>query len=228
MKLLVDVGNTRAKAVLLEDGQFTPIAYSLHLFERFAIKQLNYACVRHDDSVKNLLEKAQHHGVEIVEATTNSHAFGVQCAYEHYQTLGIDRWLAVIGASQTFPEQNVVVVDAGTAITVDFVTAQKQHLGGWIVPGLELMTSSIAQRADKVFDDPNTIYQCDIGKSTPQALKSGCLAAQIGLVRQAMTQFDVNATLVLCGGTAPLMLEPLASFNPIHDELIVFKGLAQF
>lgn len=49
MKLLVDMGNTRSKAVLSENGKLTPIVYTLELFDKFDITQLTYASVRHDE-----------------------------------------------------------------------------------------------------------------------------------------------------------------------------------
>jgi type III pantothenate kinase len=228
MKLLVDIGNTRSKAVLSDNGKLTPVDYNLDLFEQYEIERLTYASVRHDEAATSLEVKAKQIGATITEVKTASHAFGVKCAYEKYQTLGIDRWLAVLGAVSEFPNQNVIVVDAGTATTVDFVTADKVHEGGWIIPGLELMASSIAQKADKVFDDIGTDYHYGAGKTTPEALKFGCLSAQLGVVRQAVDYFGQPAKLVIAGGTASLMLKPLADLNPLHDDLIVFKGLDLF
>lgn len=228
MKLLVDMGNTRTKAVLSEDDKLTVVDYHLSLFDEYPIKQLTYASVRHDEVAKSLHSKAKRIGATITEVKTASNAFGVSCAYENYQTLGIDRWLAVLGAVSEFPGQDVIVIDAGTATTVDFVTADKVHIGGWIIPGLELMASSIAQKADKVFDDIGTDYHYGAGTTTPEALKFGCLAAQLGIARQAIEYFGRDAQLVIAGGTARLMLKPLSDIKPHHDELIVFKGLNLF
>ena len=130
--------------------------------------------------------------------------------------------------AKAYPNQHVIVVDAGTATTVDFVTSDNHHLGGWIVPGLDLMTSSIAQRAVKVFDDDNTTFNHGFGQTTPAALKSGCLAAQLGLIHQAVSMFDREAVLILAGGSAPLLLEHIQALNPVHDPMIVFKGLDRF
>jgi type III pantothenate kinase len=228
MKLLVDMGNTRNKAVLSDNGKLTAVDYHLDLFDKYNIKQLTYASVRHDEVAQSLEAKAKQVGATTTEVKTASVAFGVKCAYQKYQTLGIDRWLAVLGAVHEFPNQNVIVVDAGTATTVDFVTANKVHEGGWIIPGLDLMTSSIAGKADKVFDDIGTDYRYGVGKTTPEALKFGCLAAQLGVVCQAVEYFGQSAKLVIAGGTASLMLKPLADLSPHHDDLIVFKGLDLF
>lgn len=228
MKLLVDMGNTRSKAVLSDNGKLVSVEYCLSLFEQYDIDELTYASVRHDENAKELEAKAKSVGAVVKEVKTGSEAFGVKCAYRRFQTLGIDRWLAVLGAVAQLPGKNVIVVDAGTATTVDFVTQDKQHLGGWIVPGLELMTSSIAERADKVFDDAQTGFESAIGVTTPEALKYGCLAAQLGIVHQAVAYFNRPFELIIAGGTASLMLEPLKQYHPRHDELIVFKGLDLF
>jgi len=238
MKLLLDIGNTRIKAVLseptvsentaFERSQLTPVPFDLALFEQYPISQVSCSSVRLAERIEDIIQAAQNKGIKVVEATTAAQAFGVRCAYENCKTLGIDRWLAVLGAAREYPEQDVIVIDAGTAITVDFLTAELQHLGGWIVPGLELMTSSIATLADKVFDDANTQYAYGAGDTTPKALKYGCLAAQCGIVDQAVNYFDRPAKIIITGGTSELMLPYITKNSVVHDPMIVFKGLDRF
>lgn len=228
MKLLVDVGNTRIKAMLSNNGTLQAVEYTDDLYQQYPITQLTYASVRHAERIESLVTAAKSAGVKVVEVTTSKQAFGVTCAYETYQTLGIDRWLAVLGAAAEFPNQYVIVVDAGTATTVDFLTANKQHLGGWIIPGLDLMTTSITSQTDKVFDEDNTAFAYGAGDTTPKALKYGCLAAQCGIVQQAVSYFNRPAKVIIAGGTADLMLPYLADLKPIADGLIVFKGLNRF
>ena len=225
MKLLVDMGNTRTKAVLSDNGELLPIDFSLALFNQYDISQLTYASVRHNERAMKMLEIAHAQKIQVTQVETSAQAFGVKCAYDNYQTLGIDRWLAVLGAVNEHPNQDLIVIDAGTATTVDFVTADKAHIGGWIIPGLELMTTSVTSQTDKVFSDLNTNYSYGIGKATPEALKYGCLAAQLGIVRQAVEYFVNDAKVIIAGGVAPLMLNPLSDLKPYHDDLIVFKGL---
>jgi type III pantothenate kinase len=233
MKLLIDIGNSKTKAVLSAADLLIPVAYDLKLFEQQAISRVVYASVGHQDRAAAMLQRAAQVGARVTEVTTARAAFGVQCAYENYHTLGIDRWLAVLGAAAAFPQQNVIVVDAGTATTVDFLrydpsSDEQQHLGGWIVPGLELMAASVAGQTVKVFDDDTTTYQPGFGDNTPAALKSGCLAAQLGLVRQAVNDFNREAVLLIAGGNGSLLLQQLAALKPIYDPMIVFKGLDRF
>lgn len=87
--------------------------------------------------------------------TSTAAAGGVRNAYTQPEQLGVDRWLAVIGA-HALERGAVCVVSAGTALTIDGIDADGRHLGGIIVPGLDLMissllrsTSDIAQRAQQ-------------------------------------------------------------------------------
>ena len=229
MKLLVDVGNTRAKAVLSHHGRLEKVRFDLSLFEHYPIDQLVYAAVRDDEQVIELLDQASIHGAQVTSVQTAKEAFGVHCAYPNFETLGIDRWLSVLGGVKEYPNQNLIIVDAGTATTVDFVTDEKLHLGGWIVPGLKLMTSAIADKAQKVFDGNQADYTDQIGTNTPQALKSGCLAAQLGLIQHAIDYFDRPAQLILLGGSATVIMSQLALSNTFyHDPLLVFKGMDLF
>jgi type III pantothenate kinase len=227
-KLLVDIGNTRTKAVLSDKGQLTPIEYTPAIFEHYDVSQVTFAAVGHQSRVDELTTKARQTGAAVVEVVTQAQAFGVKCAYDNFQTLGIDRWLGVLGAAREYPGQNVIVVDAGTAITVDFISAEQIHLGGWIVPGLDLMTQSVTSQTQKVFDDNNTEFTYALGTNTPAALKSGCLAAQLGLIHQGIAHFNREAVLIVAGGTGPLLIEHITHLKPIHDPLIVFKGLDRF
>ncbi|WP_352284776.1 type III pantothenate kinase, partial [Pseudoalteromonas sp. Q18-MNA-CIBAN-0097] len=79
-------------------------------------------------------------------------------AYEHVGNLGIDRWLALIAGFTLYPNTACIVVDAGTATTIDVLDSEGLHLGGWILPGLDLMTSSLTQNTQRVFDDGKTPF----------------------------------------------------------------------
>lgn len=228
MKLLLDIGNTRIKAVIAEGDTLTSVPFDFSLFSQYPISQLTYASVRLAQRIEDIIAVATDNHIPCIEATTSAQAFGIQSGYDKFETLGIDRWLAVLGAAGEYPQTDVIVVDAGTATTVDFLTKENQHLGGWIIPGLHLMTSSIANQADKVFDEANTAFAYGAGDSTPKALKHGCLAAQCGIVDQAVRCFNKQAKIILTGGSADVMLPHLSHHQIIRDDMIVFKGLARF
>ena len=95
--------------------------------------------------------------------------------YSQVGNMGVDRWLAMSAAVGLFPEQShFVVVDAGTAITCD-VIYRHAHLGGWIAPGLQLLTASLLDNTEQVFTDSkqstsqSTLF---LGKNTPEMCSS--------------------------------------------------------
>jgi type III pantothenate kinase len=174
MKLLLDIGNTRIKWALLEgatlreqqalahaalsDEQlhaqlFAPIAF-MHGATPTAVHVSNVAGDVMAERVQRLVRahwrlEAQF-AVSPVQALVQGRV--IHNAYPEPHKLGVDRWLAMLGATR--PNQAALVVSVGTAMTLDALSAQGQHLGGLIVPGPQLMvntlfknTSDIAERA---------------------------------------------------------------------------------
>lgn len=79
---------------------------------------------------------------------------GVRNGYADYQRLGMDRWLAIIGAYQ-LARGACLVLDLGTAITADYVNAAGEHLGGYICPGLPLMRGLLRTHTQRIrYEDP--------------------------------------------------------------------------
>ena len=96
-----------------------------------------------DDEIHGALTRR--YGVAVERAVTTSALAGVVCGYDEPASMGVDRWLALIAAWREFGRA-LVVADFGTAITVDFVDADGQHEGGYIVPGIGLARSALNQQ----------------------------------------------------------------------------------
>lgn len=149
----------------------------------------------------------------------------VRNGYADPQQLGIDRWLAVLAAYE-LAGGAVCVVDAGTATTVDLVAAGGQHLGGFILPGVDLMlqslrdgTSDLTGRVDAAGDNAPLAP----GTSTGAAMRGGAWLATAGLVEQARALLPDGAALFVTGGRG----QQLAAYLDARcDELLVIKGLA--
>ncbi|WP_462180892.1 type III pantothenate kinase [Pseudoalteromonas gelatinilytica] len=222
MKLLVDVGNTAIKAVLFDGKAYQTC--ELSSLPWLQIKELVYACVGSTELLTPLLAQAQQHAVPYFEAQVSAKLNTLSCAYQQYQNLGIDRWLAVIAAYVEFPEQNCIIIDAGTATTIDVLNSEGAHLGGWILPGLDLMTSSLTQNTQRVFDDGQTPFATDLGRNTPNGLKNGAMVATIGAIEQAKQHLNQqDCHLLFAGGYGKLLAE--AFLDAQFDSLLVFKGL---
>ncbi|MCK7598700.1 type III pantothenate kinase [Microbulbifer sp. CAU 1566] len=88
-------------------------------------------------------------GVEVEFARVAAECGGVRCAYPEYSRLGVDRWLAVLAAFRRHPSP-ALVVDCGSAVTLDLLGGDGEHLGGYIVPGINLMRRALYSDTDAV------------------------------------------------------------------------------
>lgn len=164
-------------------------------------------------------------GIETVIPQSSSQAFGVSNAYDHPEKLGVDRWLAMIGAHRHYAGA-LCVADCGTAITFDVLHADGRHQGGLIAPGLALMKKAlVSNAADLSFTAQS--HQMQLATETNAAIANGVFLAAVGLIEQAMQAFSPEYQLILTGGDAEIVAEALSISSAIDKELVL-KGLAVF
>ena len=153
-------------------------------------------------------------------------AAGVRNLYGVPGNLGADRWAALV-AARARSRGAALVVDAGTAMTVDALAADGRFLGGLIVPGYDLMRSALARATARL---PVAAGRFDpFPRSTDDAIVTGALQAMAGAVsrtRDALLAAGESAPqLVLTGGSAPLLLPVLEGFAPLHVPSLVLEGV---
>ena len=156
--------------------------------------------------------------------------FGGTNAYEQPETLGVDRWLAIVAGRQ-HARQVTCVIDCGTAITVDIVTEKGQHQGGLIVPGLSLMKKMLTDNTDALGNVTQESEFNLLATNTHTAIQAGTLymvtATLENLINDLQQNFTDEVRFLITGGDAeeiiPLMPQPL-----IHEPDLVLKGLAQY
>lgn len=223
MNLYIDVGNTAIKmAIDAGDGvkqvAFADVAWSS--INAIVIGQVGKATL-----LEPVLAKAAEHNIAVTEAKVSAEFAGITCAYPQFSNLGIDRWLAVIACYFLYPKQTVLVIDSGTATTIDALSADGAHLGGWIIPGLDLMMDSLTKQTQKVFIDETSPFLVEFGRNTPNAVKNGCLASTLGTIDVAKARLlnHMNCHVVFTGGYGQL----LQSETPGSDfrKELVFLGL---
>ena len=150
-------------------------------------------------------------GIELQVAATSHESAGVRCASPDPSRLGVDRWMAVLAASRLRPKP-VLVVDAGTALTIDAVDSDGHHAGGFIIPGIDMMQLALTTRTAQIrIDAPDEINEA-FGTSTSEAVRNGALLAAAGACERAakwlaiLTDSDADAmTMAFTGGNG-LML----------------------
>lgn len=231
--LLVDLGNTRGKLVGVQgDKLLAPVFWDYQQSVLPIVTELNpssivIASVAPEPIFQQLLRAANEIGVPLTRVTTQRQAGGITNGYKDYQRLGVDRWLAMIGARQ-LSQQACIVVDAGTAVTVDVLDDAGQHLGGWILPGLCLMQQALIERSNQLqISEPP--HGAGFGVSTSDAIQLGARYAVVGAIEQALRLLSEReneqvATIMVTGGDAD-MLVPLVTGNSIVVPDLVVRGL---
>lgn len=152
---------------------------------------------------------------------------GVINGYENPEQLGVDRWLAVIAAHNKFDE-NLCVVDVGTALTMDFVLKNGQHMGGFIVPGPQLQRRSLLNNTHKIALT-DQLSNGVLGKNTREAVVSGVINMLSAFIKQsvadAKARFSSPIKLVLTGGAAA-QITPTLDIEYSLEENLIFDGIA--
>lgn len=143
-------------------------------------------------------------------ANSQAAAAGVTNGYAVPDRLGVDRWLAVL-AGYNLARQSCVVIDCGSAITVDLVASKGVHLGGYIAPGLSMMRRALFQdTAGIVLCENLAEFDLRPGRDTEAAVVAAQSAMVVGLVVQAVHQLQQQDTvapvLVVTGGDAGYVL----------------------
>ena len=148
-------------------------------------------------------------------------------------TLGADRIAAVAGAlalRNPAPVRALVVLDAGTALTLDAVTSAGVHVGGAIAPGPRLLMESLARGTALLPDVPLAAPLSPIGRSTTEGLQAGVVLGFVeaarGLLRRTLDALGEPAFVVATGGWAGLLAAEIAEINEVRPYLVL-EGVAQ-
>jgi len=211
----IDIGNSFTKIksnqrITIIDNHF----FSLPSFEGDC--DILVSCVS-DDLLKSLPEK-----VKILSAQKSYKS--LQNGYENPTDLGIDRWMAMIAGYEILKGGGFIVIDAGTAITIDIVDQECKHTGGYILPGLRKTLNDFMKFKYDLESASNIP-----GKNTAEAWTNG-VSAMIsysldGLVRENMKLNDYQ--VLLTGGDAS-MISRYISFPFQKFENLVLDGLEYY
>ena len=159
--------------------------------------------------------------VEFVRS--QAEACGVTNAYEEPGRLGVDRFAALVAAHAIGPRASCVV-DCGTALTVDALTAEGRHLGGLIVPGVATMRRSLLAdtRGIREIEGDSRIL---LATGTGAAVAAGTAYALVTLVDRVVfemqTELGEAVTCVMTGGDAPLLRPLLSVTSEWHPDLVL-------
>ncbi|MGQ7870489.1 type III pantothenate kinase [Sunxiuqinia sp. sy24] len=228
MNLVIDIGNSRIKLALFNErdlmfnvplDELKPEHIQVLLDEHDDLQHAIVSSVReYSPELKSFLERSFKNFIEL-DANT---PVPITNRYETPGTLGKDRLAAAVGATEIFPDRNVLVIDAGTAITYEIITANKEYLGGNISPGLETRYKSLHQFTGKLPLLKATNEFQMIGTNTESAIQSGVQLGLLFEVEQYLDYFNTiyeNLEVIITGGDAKFFDKKLKNSIFVHFNL---------
>ncbi|HXH17700.1 MAG TPA: type III pantothenate kinase [Chitinophagales bacterium] len=209
MNLAIDIGNTRTKLAVFDRDEIICTdatdaltdAYIRRLFRKFSIQKCILSAVSdyHND-IKNFL--AANSWLLILDSST---PLPVKNLYKTPLTLGKDRIAAAAGAYALYPNENVLVLDAGTAFTFEFISRRGEYLGGGISPGIRLRLKALnAYTANLPLIEPQSVDFLT-GTCTKESILSGVMNGMRleieGFIREYTGKYE-HLRVLLTGGDA--------------------------
>lgn len=240
--LLIDAGNTRLKWSYIGSqgermvSQYVDYARGqldtclLYLLKDLPVVQRIILVHVLGKEVEQPLEVlADQQGISLHFIRSQQQAYGVQVAYPDPSRLGADRFVAMVAAKRLFPTQACIVVDAGTAVTIDALDSTGKHYGGLILTGLRLSGESLIARSKAAHMNQLVLDDIQLFASdTLQAIGSGSvfgLAGSIdGICSKMSRQFEQPVNLILTGGDAAFLQPYLINNYNLQPDLVM-QGL---
>ncbi|MFC3092611.1 type III pantothenate kinase [Alteromonas sediminis] len=231
--LLIDAGNSRIKVSSLANPAtiiFNTASNSAfhEWLQHQTCRAVWLASVRRDAAFHDVITHLNEKQITVHTIETESNALGLKNAYEDVSTMGVDRWLAMLAVAEK-TDLPFAVLMFGTAITCDIVNEGK-HVGGWIIPGRQLMQDALTQNTARVFADNRMVEQLALGQSTPECVGYGCFAAALGAVEMAkmvLRRKFQQYCIFLTGGDDKVLTSVKGS-GILRAENLVLQGLARY
>jgi len=212
MNLVLDLGNTYGKIAVCQGIDVIEVAG----YEKITINEMAYFQSCYEDISGAIISSVVNHSREIIDylcnmvetciELNNNTPLPITNKYKTPDTLGYDRIAAVSGAHTIFPDKDVLVIDAGTAITYDLVTSDGNYLGGNIAPGMEMRFKALNKYTNRLplleaEEGPIEL----VGGSTTEAIQSGVINGMIfeieGFIATLSKEYP-KLQVVITGGDA--------------------------
>jgi type III pantothenate kinase len=205
MNLVVDSGNTRFKVGVFEGSALVLKEHFIlpEELKEFMIKNsfdhVLVSSVNHDP--QEILTWSPTRGKKIV--LTSSLTFPIVISYATPDTLGVDRIAAACGAFELFPEQDCLVIDAGTCINYEFISRNKIYQGGGISPGIAMRFEAMHSFTSRLPLVKPVNEARLIGDSTESCMQSGVMNGVLAEVDGIIEKYEglfPEVKVILCGG----------------------------
>ena len=235
MNLDIDIGNSRVKWLLREGaarvadrGVCSSIESLITLLRQRALypNRTRVCCVGEAGMLDQLDAWLRLNQLPAAKRAESTHsAAGVTNGYQQPERLGVDRWLAICAAWNR-SRVPTVVVDAGSAMTVDFIDRQGRHCGGYIVPGVAMQQRSLTANTRLVrFDADLAEVELVPGRSTTGAVNNGIALMLKAMIESALQDFRLSTgeapVLIVTGGDAGMLSSLLQVPHTLEPDLVL-------
>ncbi len=229
MRLTVDIGNTFTKLGVFDTkNDYTDLISfpnnNSHIYDYVTSHSIKKAIIANvgDENIK-LINQLKELKIPIVILNSKT-PIPVKNLYSTPETLGVDRLAAIIGAYSLFKNENLLIIDAGTALTIDFINKKAEYLGGNISPGIEMRFKALNTFTKKLplvskNDDFNFI-----GNSTESAIISGVQQGIINEIDGYINNFNKeykNLKIILTGGDSFFFEKNIKNIIFANSELVL-------
>ncbi len=229
MNLTIDIGNTKTKFSVFSRGKLL-ITVPVDELKTKHIGLLKREHPSLDKAIlsatknyaQDLRESLQQNFEQFIELDSNT-PLPIENLYQTKVTLGKDRIAAVVGAADLYPKNNVLIIDAGTAITYDILTDKNKYLGGNISPGIEMRFRALNHFTDRlplvIPQEYNKLY----GTSTENAIRAGVqngVVFEVDKTIDTFKEFYNNLKVIITGGNAGFFDNKLKNSFFVHFNLI--------
>ena len=230
MNLTLDIGNTQSKLAVFNNSLVVVKTFD----SEFIIDEIDGFLLLYP-FIKNLivcsvtditlnLEKYNFNNVHFVSSNSN---IPFENLYLSKDSLGNDRIALVSSASISYPGKNVLIIDAGSCITYDFINDKNQYLGGAISPGLNMRYKSLNEFTSKLplvsFESSDKLIANQTIDSINVGVANGVVFEIEGFVRQYLSEYD-NLTVILTGGNSDFLSNQL-KISIFANQNFLLEGL---
>ncbi|MCA0932784.1 type III pantothenate kinase [Lutimonas saemankumensis] len=219
MNLVIDIGNTQIKVAVFEDtillykDQFPKdqiISKIISIDEQYEIKR---SIVSHVSSLDNEVWQDIEGLIKPLKLNYKTQ-LPFKNKYQTPNTLGVDRIALMAGAISQFPKNNVLVIDAGSCITFDFLNEDGSYEGGDISPGIHMRYKAVNHFTANLPLLEKSEHIPEIGNSTENAIHRGVLNGVIQEIEGVISQYKAiyqKLTVVLTGGDTIFLAKNIKS-----------------
>ncbi|MBU2712106.1 type III pantothenate kinase [Zooshikella harenae] len=230
----LDAGNSRIKLRVVQNDRVIyydafnseDVFINYFLEKTESIDEVQLACVWSEERKKRLIEvivKACNCTLKV--AKVKKEFAGLKIAYQDEATLGVDRWLGMLATQVQYPDEVILLVSLGTAITVDVIDKRGDHLGGYIIPGFRLLHESLTKNTGRVWFTSNELNEMALGQSTTQAVNNGIRRLVVSMLKSLIADQSLQVDRVILAGGDAEYVKALATIDAEIKQDLIFEGL---